>query len=871
MANKVSSLSENTDNTDQKDSIEQPQEGTRRTAKDTTEEIDRFCTILSSRIRIRGQFLYVELPTSQGKTKEYPLLPRKNTEDPVRAWVLEQYAELYPGVSDPRIQSYTLARSKVVRNTDTPDSEDPLQELEAPVTRRGRRSNQFAAIVQEVEKRSDFSQGARDIGVRYTRVPYSIENADFTGIWRLDPEKPYRLLDCSMRVLDLNRPHATSRSADYSGTVEVTNALGEKKTFTIDRETIEERGIDAKFKGFASWPHMPTHRHWLLEAIDLLMREKGVLIRDQREALAWAEHEALGLVWVANNGIETAQGFIPSDTAPFLAPSLLSPGNGYRALTEPQALSGDIWTLLLQELNPNNWARMYAKLGASMRVIFPEGTIERAGKLDFVIETVGEGSGQGKSAEDNYVLSLFGSDFTYNRPPLLTTDDTSPSRPRLMEIPRYCPFMTEDRKAREGNMLFIKQHETRRKLIEQYADNTGGGIKMTAYGTKMISRGNPQGVPFLTGNADHSAYAFSNETGGEEMTEWRACTFILTSDEKSDYQTSLAVNERRQELTNWGTYERQWIMQQYNADRQAFTLRVQDFYAQAEMRVLSVAPEWPHTRPMNVCVDIVSGMLARQAFMQDTFTGQAQELFFSQWIDTFTDEFIQDRLTRAQYLQSLIDRRHNDMRLEDFVLDTIRYALGTSQFYVASQQEKLLQPDDVPLSLSKMGMKLDQTVEGAEMWRPGQHGIVGYYLARKDAIAFNFNILYPLLEAASQKQKYPLPCKSQFKAQFAETGIPHVKRDEYGQIVRPDTSEWVSGKAGQYITIDLHTLYPEPETVEPNEEEELQREADNEKVVPIRRAEKEASSSRAGVNEKVPAQAGIDFSASEESIEEVTV
>jgi len=820
---------------------------TRRTAQDAQAETERFYILLSPRVHIQYGSISIELPTTPGKTGLYPLSPKQSKNDQVQDWAMGEYGKLYPDEREPLIRNYKAARSQVERTTDIPDdaqiepqAEQPQESAQdRPASQRSKRN---AAIVQAVQKLKDFSVPAREVGVHYARVPYTEMSAGFTGIWRLDPVKPSRLLDCAIYFTDINRPHAESKSLEYSGTLVAINAQGEEKKIPFSRDALEDKGLDAKLLGFADWPTLPTDKYRLQEALKHLMREKNVKIHDEYPSLGFASHSELGLVWIANNGIETAQGFLSSKEAPFTAPVLFSPGNGYRALADLPAfaeLKEDLWSLLLDKLNSDNWARMYGKLGAVMRVLFPEETVQQAGKLDFVIETVGDGSGQGKSAEDNFVLSLFGADFTWNRPPLLTTDDTSPSRPRTMEAMRYLPFMTEDRKARENNPQFAKQHETRKKLIEQYADNTGGGSKMGNYGRNVVSRGNPQGVPFMTGNVDHGAYGLRSDAGEEEATEWRVCTFLLTPDEKADYKTSTLIDARRRELTAWGTYERRWIMQQYNADRSAFMLRVQGWRAQAEERVQAICAEWPHTRPMNVCIDIVWGMIARQAFIEDMLPQTYTTHFLWNWIELVTIPFIENRLARAQFLQAIIASRQSGLNLGDFVLDTLRYALGTSQYCIASQQEKLLQPEDVPLSLTKFGMKLDQTLEGNEIYRPGQHGILGYYLARKDAIAFNFSILYPLLEVAAQKPKYPLPTKKDFKRAFAETGLPFVKRDEYGEIVRPYTTEKINGKPDQYITLPLRALYPVGVAQEgDDEEEELLQEVET-NIVPFKRAEPE--------------------------------
>lgn len=863
------------------DTQAETQDSTRRTATDAKIEIDRFHAILSERLSIQFGRLYINLPF-QSKTKAYPLSPKQAKNDPVRAWAMERYADLHPDAREPLIRSYDAARLRIEREVEIPEdaqAEPEAEPEERPRDRKGRRAQQYAGIIQSVEELKDYAVAAREIGIQYARVPHTQDNPAFTGVWRLDPEKPYRLLDCAIYFTDINRPHAASKSADYSGSLVAVNAQGERKEIQFSRDDLEDKGLDAKLIAFADWPHLPTQKYWLLEALKHLMRDKNVSIHDQYTSLGYALHPEMGLVWIANNGLETAQGFIPSEQAPFIAPALLSPGNGYRALPEVPELNEEIWVLLLEQLNPDNWARLYAKLGAAMRVSFPEGTVERAGKLDFVIETVGDGSGQGKSSEDNFILSLFGADFPYNRPPLISTDDTAPSRPRLMEAMRYLPFMTEDRKAREGNPQFYKQHETRKKLIEMYADNTGGGVKMSAYGRSMASRGNPQGLPLLTGNFDHSAYALRSDAGEEEATEWRACTFVLAPNEKADDGVSRAIGSRRNELTAWGTRERQWMMQQYNQDAHAFMLRVQSWYAQAEKLVLVTCPVWVHSRHKDACIDMVWGMIARQAFLQDLYSDSYQDHFLWNWIETLTPAFIEDRHARADYLQEQVNSRQDAGNLSDFVLDTLRYALGTSQYYIASQQETFLQPEDVPLSLTKLGMKLDQTLEGNEVYRPGQHGIIGYYLARKDMLAFNFAILYPMLEAAAQKQKYPLPSKRDFKKLFAETGVPIVKRDEYGDIERPYSTEKINGKAGQYITIPLHALYPIEESAqnEADEEEQLLQEVNDVKVTPIRRAEPATvgSSSRAEVNGSTqvavldrPGQGDVDFSVSAEDIPE---
>lgn len=821
-------------------------ESTKCTTTESREEIDRFYNLLKPHVIIQGQEICIEVPVTEQKKKLYPLIPRNDKNDPLRAWIYEVYADKYPEVTSPRIQNYNFARLKIQRETDIPEpvpgsvpaperGTQPGAKFTAG-RKRGRGNplqDEYDRALAEVKEIADLLVPAREIGVLYARVPYTENNPGLTGVWRLDPNKPYQLLDCAVYFKDLNRPHANSKSIDYSGTIRVVNVSGEERTFVIDRDRLEDKGLDAQLKGFASWPHMPSHKHWLLEALDMLMREKTVLIHDQQESLGWCEHKEYGLVWLANNGIETTHGFIPTERAPFIAPSVLVPGNGYRSIDQdraidPSVLNDEIWELFLEQLNPGNWSRLYGKLGAFAYLLYPEGTRVNAGRLEFAIETVGDGSGKGKSAEDNYVMSLYGVDFRYDLQPYLTADDTAPSRPKVMETVKYCLYADYDRKARPGNALFHKQHESRKQVVTQYADGTGGGNKMTAYGQKLVNRGNPQGGILLTGNFDHAPDSLGSEKE-EDATEWRVCTFLLDQDETADDDVSRHINPRRTELTQWGTAFRHWLMEQYNQDKQALTLRLQNLHEQACLLVdEDLDRVWPHFRPHNYTVDLVAGALTWCAFLSDLFPEDYETRFLYQWFQTYTTAFIDNRYDRAMYIQSLIESRLNPMPLNEYVLDSIRVLLGSSQGYIVSQQDKILQPEDVPSSLSAFGMKHNQNYEGNELWSTGQTKI-GYYLPRKDAIAFNHDLLYPLIEQLALKSKYQLPSKQDFKKKLAETGLPIVKRDQDGNILRPDISEKINGKSGWYITIPLRDVYPiVPVTDEDEDEDELYlSEADN--------------------------------------------
>ena len=793
-----------------------------RTAQDEQLEIDDLYAILLS-VQQEGT-LFFDIPCGPVK-RVCSLFPRRGQDDMLQSWVMGEYRKKYGDRSKPLLMNYKEARSRLKRETPISASEqEPTQEEKPKTPKVSARTKKLEEIAQcntlILASADDFKVPGREMGVRYVRVPYRQRDPGLTGLWRIDDQRePIKLLDCAFQFRDIERPHTSSKSTDYAGTIIATNTQGETKTFLIDKEAIEQGGLEARLKGFANWPHVTLHKQWLQDALDLLMREKGVIIHDKQESLGWVIDEKLGLVWVANNGIETAQDFIATEQAPFVAPTLLTPGNGYRALTaRPSALNETIWQRFLGELNSRNWARVYAKLGAYMRLLFPEGTIEHAGKLNFAIETVGDGTGQGKSAEDNFILSLYGTDFPYNRATYLTSTDSVPSRARVMGAVRYCLFADYDHKARPGNPQFHRHHEARKLLIAQYADDEGGGLIVKDKQRNVGPRGNPQGGPLLTGNYDHSAYAIQESGADEEASEFRFCTFTVESDERANYDISIQIDAQRFDITAWGTQTRQWLMQQFNADKHALTQRILQWKAEASNIVDQCSYLWPHSRPMNVCIDLVWGILAWQAFLEDT-TQTYQDSYLWQFFHTFTKAFIDNRYERAMYLQSLLDARTGGQALGDFVLESLRYLFAASDVYVTSQQDEILREEDVPFSLTRAGMSRDLTTEGHEFWRTGRKPI-GHYLPRKGVYAFDFNVLYPELERIAQRQKYPLSRRSEFKKHFAETGIPLVKKDDFGNIVETDIQAWIKRKNGpRYVAIPLSLLYPASDVTEHDEEE----------------------------------------------------
>lgn len=779
------------------------------------DEVERIYLILSPMVCKVDEKLYADIPTKKDK-KRCEVKVKSDRGDTLRNWIKEQYWKQYPNDKDPRISSFDIACGRLHREYDISEESTSKKKSESGGT------SQFKALENEIYEKMDDKWRASVAGTWFVRVPYiegSIYNSSLIGIWLLGGRQPIRLLDCHIQFVELNRPHARSKSTEYSGTILVINAKGETKRIEITREEIEEKGLDAKLKAFAIWPKSRRVKDWLLEAIDNLMREDGVTIHDQNESLGWVEHPQLGLTWLYNNGLGTANGFISSDKAPYTSPNIVSPGNGYRGMADVPAPTDDIWNLWLNKLNPSNWARVLGKLGAYARVKFPEKTVENAGTLDFAIETVGEGSGQGKSAEDNYILSLDGIDFRYDFPSYLTETDTQPGRLRPMSKVRYCLFGDYDRKARPSQTNFDKQHESRKLVVSQYADHTGGGTISSRDAQKERARGKPCGGILLTGNYDHVPTSVERE---EEATEYRVCTFLVDVEEKADRNISQQIDARRVELFSWGHAFKLWIMQRFNQDSQAFALHIQGLRVKAETLVSEGGYNWPHHRYQNQCVDLVWGICAWKSFLEECYPNS----LLLQWLDVLVSAFIEERYQRASYVQAQVDNRKSATTLDQFVLETVRGLLGTSQCYIASQQNQNLSPEEIPMSPSDFGL-VRKVFEDKEEWVPGRT-LIGYYLSRKGAIAFIPHLFYQEVAREATRRKFPIPGEQDFKKQLAEAGITTVKRDKEGEIIRPDFQEKINGDGKWCLTIPLAILYPQPDPseVEDEEEEEYMQAAD---------------------------------------------
>lgn len=788
------------------------------TTRDTTQEItehekiQRVCSLLRPLVSYNNYRYMVTVPRADGKSVTYPLKPKSGSDDRAREYIRTEYARLYGDSLS--VGTYTTARGSLMIELDAERGQDDQDQDQQPDRqeyqgKRGGRQSLYAALVAAIEATSDFLMDAREVGTRIARVPYKAEHTNMMGLWLINAERPIRISDGHFRFTEVNRPHTTSSSTNFSATLEVTNTKGETKIFSVDREALEDKGIDAKLKGFVSIPHGRTDHDRFLDILDALMREDTVSIRELQESLGWAEHETLGLVAIGNNGILTQDTFIPADQAPFLAPEIVSPGNGYRWLADNErpALNDQVWHLLLEELNPANYARMYGKLGYMMRTWLPAGTVTDAGTMNFVIETVSRGSNKGKTTEDNYLLALQGADFKHGTSSYLNETDTRGGRLRPMAKMKGRVYTDYDRKADPGNSLFEAHHKSRQEIINQFADKTGGGVISSRDAQKERARGKPAGGVLMTGNYDHAPTSIER---GEEAYEARVCSFVLTPDETFNFAVSRQIDPPVGEgfihhITAWGQALHQWIMREYNRDKRAFALKVQELYARAEQTVISLYPEWSYPRYANMSIELVHGALVMQEALQEI----APDCFLSNWLATVTELFLIDRHERAKHIQALIDGRDKGTTLDEFVLDAVRHALQTSQKYVSSQQDTILTWSDLPegKSLTDFGMRQDTNGDGHEVWRTGQAKI-GHFLERKRALALKPKELYSLLEIEAYKKKYPLPPYSEFLKQFAETGVPIVKKDADGNITRATDKAKIKGKDDWFITIPLIALYP---------------------------------------------------------------
>ena len=442
-----------------------------RSPVDDREQKARFKTILEDRLDVREHGLFVNI-AREGDEPEYYPLPRKSLNDDVRAWALGEYIERYhiKGIATNYAAALAAIWQVHRRNIQAAPEGEEKSEKRGRGRPKAQLSPEVQAAIEIIHRTAVPPEGAQYSasapGSFYARVPFMPGNLEcsslYTGTWHVTEKGATRLTDIALYPLTLTRPHSASKSADFSGSLRAVNARGRELIVEFDRETLAQ-GLDAKFKGFASiWPELPTRKYQLLEALNAALAWDKVSTHDSHDSLGWVVLNG-ELQWLANNGVETARGFIPSDRAAIVAPAMSMGGNGYRADGERRELNADIWELCLEKLNPLGMVRRLSKLGAWARLKFPEGTVDHPGVLDFVIETVGDGTGQGKSAEDNRLLALDGLDFSWDKGTYLTERDTLPARSHAMERVKYCLYTDFDRKARPGNRYkFEQQHASRR-------------------------------------------------------------------------------------------------------------------------------------------------------------------------------------------------------------------------------------------------------------------------------------------------------------------------------------------------------------------------------------------------------------------------
>lgn len=183
-------------------------------------------------------------------------------------------------------------------------------------------------VLEEIERdnrvnqRADWTQQAIETRATYARVSlcYGVE---CSGLWRLDGKRTSRLTDAYVQVQRVMRPSGTSKNARYSSLIlKFTNEQGHTKTIEVTDDQFTSNELANKLSVFCTYPEDDRTRRFFLEAVKSLAHYEGVPVQEQVETLGYQQLEDGSLVWAMANGVETVDGFIPSDEAPCLAPSI---------------------------------------------------------------------------------------------------------------------------------------------------------------------------------------------------------------------------------------------------------------------------------------------------------------------------------------------------------------------------------------------------------------------------------------------------------------------------------------------------------------------------------------------------------------------
>lgn len=758
---------------------------------DKAQEAQELTAILQGHVILKRNKAYLQISSETGNPITCTL-----ASEAARSWAFSQYAQLHSGAL-PLVESYKTACA----NTGA------ALLLTSEQGEQSQDEDEQEALIEMIRERAAFLLDTSSPLACYACVPYLPGEADMsahlTGIWRLQGKKQAQRLTSAFLIVErIAVPLFTSHGKDFHFTLSATNAQGAHKSFQISRDDLEAGELEAKFLGFASYPKTRNERERLNDALQYLAQRPGVKRQEEADSLGWQVSEQHGMVWVCSNGIETLQhGFISAQDAPFLPPALLSPGNGYTGTNDIPPCQDDIWYALLGALNNANNSRVYAKLTAYMRLLLPPGALaqeekERAGKLPFPIETIGAPR-HGKSVEENFILSLYGTGFDYKRETFLQERNTMIGRLGLQAKMRHVLYTDYDHKASEQGALFEKQHQARHDAIIHYSDGANGGTVGTKTGG-IRARSNPTGGMLTTGNHDHAPYSIAHD---ELADECRIMTFIWPQGEKSNDDVSREIDARRVELYAWGVSSRKWIMA-CSLQGEKFTRLVSRCYREATELVMSERYNWKCDLHRNQVIECVAMARLWIYFLK----ARHAETMLIHWFEEQTSLFIADRLTRCEQIADMDASHKGEQGVTEFVLEAIRGALGSARLYLLSQQCGILAEDTVSRPLTSYGYRLVNRSDGEMIDTGAIHG--GYYLKASNAIGFIPDALYQYLSREAKEKRFTLLPRPDLFKRLADEGIviPTLKNGEYK---RYEHQVKIKG-APQFLVVIPHDLIYSP-------------------------------------------------------------
>lgn len=778
----------------QGDSTSSPTGNTRR---DKGQEAERLIALMKPLAELQGKSVFLKIPLDNNEgSRSCRLTTQKRQGEDARVWVSGEYYKQYQ--QSPLQETFNSA-CIAVQSAMLVTSGETVQESETPQ----KPVPQWKEKVECILDNAAIILPASEIKAQYAYVKPCPEKHTVSGVWRVSGASTIQLTDMYIEVERIAVPMATGKGKDWHVTLHCINSQGQEKRFEVAREDIEGEGLDAKVKGYAMWPNSPMQRYHLLEAINRLALHPDVIRQEEADSIGWQLSEQFGVVWQCSNGIETLHnGFILAEHSPFLPPVLLSPGNGYEGTNDLPSPNDEIWHLLLERLNPANGNRLYGKLGMQVYGELPVGSIadeqkDRAGKARFPIETIGEPR-VGKSVEDNFVLSLQGIAFDYQRETYLQERNTAIGRIRLQCKVRHATYTDFDRKSSDNSARFEKEHQSRHDLLMMYNEGDGGTVGKRDGGDR--SRGNPVGVPLLTGNYDHAVYSIGHD---ELADETRVMTFVWSKGVKSDDRVSREINARRRELYAWGVSRRKWLMRWASKPEHMsqFTRLVSHCYRTATDNVMSEKYEWKCDKHRNQTIECVAMINVFRHFLKAYHPGS----FLIGWFEQQTPLFIQDRVERCQYVHRLDSEHKGEQGMKDFVLDVLRDTLSTGKLYLLSQQGKILTEDETPLSLTRYGLRL--VVRGDEQVYDTGTVHAGYWLRGSNAIGFLPDVLYQKVKEEATRKRIPILPRDELMKHLVDEAVilPSLKKDEYESYAKVVK---IQGKATRLVTVPHDVLYP---------------------------------------------------------------